>query len=252
VLDSLIPLNFRLHNTLWVPGHFHIYLMLGVVFWLMAFVVHLLERAAAGLALRHDRRPLGDGRGRLHAGRLLVPRRRAGRAAPLRRPLPRHRGLQPGRQHRRRVFALGFLVLLAELVILGRAALRRRRQAPALPAATEERAAPAAARRLAAPLTDELELGAAVALATLGLVAFSRRWSTPPRPARGGTTLDHAGQFAFGALLGLALGSGVGPLRRRLERGPSSATIWTVILAPAAMLLAMVPGLYECCRWGWP
>ena len=29
VLDSLIPVNFRLHNTLWVPAHFHTYLMHG-------------------------------------------------------------------------------------------------------------------------------------------------------------------------------------------------------------------------------
>jgi len=52
VIDSLIPLNYRLHNTLWVPGHFHTYLMLGVIFWLMAFMAHLLERAAGRPASR--------------------------------------------------------------------------------------------------------------------------------------------------------------------------------------------------------
>ncbi|KAA0273088.1 MAG: cbb3-type cytochrome c oxidase subunit I, partial [Acidobacteria bacterium] len=46
VIDSLIPINFRFHNTLWVPAHFHTYLMLGAVFWVMAFLVHMLERAA--------------------------------------------------------------------------------------------------------------------------------------------------------------------------------------------------------------
>ena len=52
VIDSIIPINLRFHNTLWVPAHFHTYLMLGVIFWLMAFLAHLLERAADRVASR--------------------------------------------------------------------------------------------------------------------------------------------------------------------------------------------------------
>jgi cytochrome c oxidase subunit 1 len=44
VIDSLIPINFRFHNTVWVVAHFHTYLMMTVVLWALAFVAHLLER----------------------------------------------------------------------------------------------------------------------------------------------------------------------------------------------------------------
>jgi cytochrome c oxidase subunit 1 len=45
-LDAFIPFNFRLHNTLWVPGHFHTYFIIGVIPFLFGFVTHLLEEAA--------------------------------------------------------------------------------------------------------------------------------------------------------------------------------------------------------------
>ena len=44
VIDSIIPFNFRLHNTVWVVAHFHTYLMLTVVVWALAFLAHVLER----------------------------------------------------------------------------------------------------------------------------------------------------------------------------------------------------------------
>ena len=46
VIDSIIPINFRLHNTTWVVAHFHTYLILCVVVWALAFLAHLLERDA--------------------------------------------------------------------------------------------------------------------------------------------------------------------------------------------------------------
>ena len=36
VIDSVIPLNFRFHNTDWVVAHFHTYLLLTVIFWAFA------------------------------------------------------------------------------------------------------------------------------------------------------------------------------------------------------------------------
>ncbi|MEN3000958.1 MAG: cbb3-type cytochrome c oxidase subunit I [Armatimonadota bacterium] len=41
VLDSTIAINFRFHNTLWVPAHFHTYLLVGIVLIMLGFVAHL-------------------------------------------------------------------------------------------------------------------------------------------------------------------------------------------------------------------
>jgi cytochrome c oxidase subunit I len=41
VIDSTIAANFRFHNTLWVPSHFHTYYLLGVVMMILAFASHL-------------------------------------------------------------------------------------------------------------------------------------------------------------------------------------------------------------------
>ena len=38
MVDSSIPINVTFHNTLWVPGHFHTYFLMGVVFMLLGFV----------------------------------------------------------------------------------------------------------------------------------------------------------------------------------------------------------------------
>jgi len=46
VIDGTISVNRVMHNTLWVPGHFHFYLLLGVLPMLLAFMYHLVgERA---------------------------------------------------------------------------------------------------------------------------------------------------------------------------------------------------------------
>jgi len=43
VLDATIPFNLNLHNTLWVPAHFHTYLLEGVVLFIIGWVFMLLE-----------------------------------------------------------------------------------------------------------------------------------------------------------------------------------------------------------------
>ncbi len=42
VIDSTISLNQFLHNTLWVPAHFHTYMALGVMFFLIGAAYHLM------------------------------------------------------------------------------------------------------------------------------------------------------------------------------------------------------------------
>jgi cytochrome c oxidase subunit 1 len=46
VIDSTIAANFRFHNTLWVPSHFHTYYLLGVVMMILAFAHHLGEETS--------------------------------------------------------------------------------------------------------------------------------------------------------------------------------------------------------------
>jgi len=47
VVDGTIAINRVMHNTLWVPGHFHTYLLLGVVAMLFGFMYFLGLRTGA-------------------------------------------------------------------------------------------------------------------------------------------------------------------------------------------------------------
>lgn len=44
IVDAVIPVNSVMHNTLWVPGHFHFYILLGLVAMLFAFLSHITRR----------------------------------------------------------------------------------------------------------------------------------------------------------------------------------------------------------------
>lgn len=48
VIDSTISVNVRLHNTLWVPAHFHTYNLAGLVFLVLGYFHHVCQ-AATGL-----------------------------------------------------------------------------------------------------------------------------------------------------------------------------------------------------------
>jgi cytochrome c oxidase subunit 1 len=47
VIDSTIAANVRLHNTLWVPAHFHTYFLAGVVFMVVGYFYHRCQELAA-------------------------------------------------------------------------------------------------------------------------------------------------------------------------------------------------------------
>jgi cytochrome c oxidase subunit I len=47
IIDATIVVNTVMHNTLWVPGHFHTYLLLGQVALVLAFMAHLASTGAA-------------------------------------------------------------------------------------------------------------------------------------------------------------------------------------------------------------
>ena len=42
IIDATISVNLVMHNTLWVPGHFHFYLLLGVLPMLLAVMYHVI------------------------------------------------------------------------------------------------------------------------------------------------------------------------------------------------------------------
>lgn len=45
VIDSTISVNVRLHNTLWVPAHFHTYNLAGLAFLVLAYFHHVCQAA---------------------------------------------------------------------------------------------------------------------------------------------------------------------------------------------------------------
>jgi cytochrome c oxidase subunit 1 len=46
-IDASVPFNVHLHNTLWVPAHFHTYLLGGCLLFVMGWVFLLLESRSA-------------------------------------------------------------------------------------------------------------------------------------------------------------------------------------------------------------
>ena len=55
VVDATIVVNQVMHNTLWVPGHFHFYLLLGLLPMLLAFMFHISrEQGRAGFGKAVD------------------------------------------------------------------------------------------------------------------------------------------------------------------------------------------------------
>ncbi len=54
IIDGTISVNQVMHNTQWVPGHFHFYLLLGVLPMVLALMFHLIDarRPAGGAVLR--------------------------------------------------------------------------------------------------------------------------------------------------------------------------------------------------------
>lgn len=86
VIDSTITVNAVLHNTLWVPAHFHTYFLMGLVLLTMAYFYHCCQTSAAQSETRASRwlimsLMLVGGYGFLLmfylAGALSVPRRYA-------------------------------------------------------------------------------------------------------------------------------------------------------------------------------
>jgi cytochrome c oxidase subunit I len=259
VIDSIIPVNFRFHNTDWVVAHFHTYLMMTVVFWALAFLAHLLERDAAQTSSRGARASavalmLVGGYGLTGtwfvAGVLGIPRRYAIQP-------PGTSGYSLAGSIFALLFALGFLVLLREFGLLASVAWRQRHYE--LVAGTDSwtgsryrtlhrRAARPdlplpALGKAGVPLRTPAQLAAGVAATVVSLWAFFPQVVNASETTTRYHHLDHAGQFLLGALVGLVAGSLPAVSRRLGER--SSLGLAAVIAAPTVTMLLMVPRFYS-------
>jgi cytochrome c oxidase subunit I len=259
VIDSLIPINFRLHNTTWVVAHFHTYLILTVVLWAFAFLAHLLERNADRTTSRAGRiwtvtLILVGGYGLTGTwfleGVLGIPRRYA---------------IQPlgtsGYSLAGSIFALllalGFLSLCLQLVWLIRPAWERRhymlvehtdtwtggRYQARLSRGDEGPPALEALPDAGVPLASQAQLALAAAACIVALAAFFPQIVNASEASIRYHHLDHAAHFFLGVMFGLLLGS-LPAVSRRLGPRPTLG-LAIVIAAPTLMMLVMVPRFYE-------
>jgi len=261
VIDSIIPINFRLHNTTWVVAHFHTYLILCVVVWAVAFLAHLLERDAGRTTPRALRAwtvglILVGGYGLTGTwfveGALGVPRRYA---------------IQPSGTTGYSVvgasfallLAFGFLILFLQFIPLARTAWTRRHnhllvdhfdswtgthyQARALHAGNAPALETAGQSRRGTPLTGRAQLGFGLAACIVALAAFFPQIIDASEVSNRYHHLDHAGQFFLGAMLGVLLGS-LPAISHRLG-DHSSLGLTAVLVAPMLMMAVMVPRIYE-------
>ncbi len=248
VIDSAIPVNFHFHNTLWVPAHFHNYLMMGVGMWVMALVSYLLERASGRAASR----PVAiaaptsmviGGYGLVYvwyfSGALGVPRRWAGH------PDGTEVWSLVGSVFAI-VFLAGFLILLGEFVRMGREAWSRRGEKPVgepLPAGASPDAPVIPGSGFRPMVVTYWGLVVAVAMGVASLFVFFPPVGEASEVSVKYHHLAHAVQFFAGAMLGAAAGSSPASLRR--FPGGLNGGLAVALIAPVAMLLVMIPLIYQ-------
>lgn len=254
VADSLIAVNMRFHNTLWVPAHFHSYLLLGVMVWSLAFMVHLLERAAgqpaAGALAKSSVAMIVLG-GYAFVGAWYVSGARG---------VPRRWAVQPdGAQLASSVATIAAIVLLVgvllsfvQMVRLAKIARMRHRDGVASSSGSDAGREPAAA--VSAGEAGSAKIAAfdgrlggvpGLALAMAGLVvALSpplKEWSETSVAAH---HVVHALQFGGGGIAGLWLGSTM-LLRGTIGRAPRSLAALLVMLMQSLMMALMAPAVYR-------
>ena len=240
VLDSLIPVNFTLHNTLWVPAHFHTYLLLGVMMWALAFVAHLTERAAGRAAPRSV--AIAVPALLVVGGYLFVGAWYAAGALGVPRRYAEH---PPGTQAYDVVGSVGALLVLAGVVLFLVTTVRlllqaRGRRAETL--APERDREPR--RALVPPVTTNAGFAVVSGLAVVCALSLLPEAVELAERSAEAHHLSHAAQFALGGLVGLGVASRLA-LVRPVYGGMTWWALLAVVAAPVVMLLVMTPAIYD-------
>ena len=240
VIDSVIPMNFRLHNTLWVPAHFHTYLLLAVMLWAMAHAAHLLEQAAGrparrSLAVAAPLLMVVGGYGLVGtwfvSGALGIPRRYAVE------PFDTSGYSMVGALFAS-VFAIGFLVLLVAFVDL---ALARRGVPAATPAEAGYRP-PVVDPPAQLPVQSARRLSLLAALTTVTLVALTPAGTRVAEHSVRWHHFAHTVMFLAGATAVMTAAAASGRGRAWLS---ADAALAVAIVAPVVFMVAMTPRFYE-------
>jgi cytochrome c oxidase subunit 1 len=246
VIDSIIPFNFRFHNTVWVVAHIHTYLMLTVVVWILAFLTHLLERDSGETSRPMVRVPtvvllIVGGFGLTGTwfveGALGIPRRYAVQPVGT-------SGYSLVGSVLALIFAIGIAACVMQIVLLARRAWKSRSDPHTERSATEPLFLDVSGQRSSGvPLGTPGQLAAGTASCVLGLASFFPQVVDASESSIRYHHLDHAGHFFFGLMLGVLIGSL--PALSRWFGDRSSLGLTAVIVAPVAMMLVMVPRFYE-------
>lgn len=239
VLDSLIPVNFSLHNTLWVPAHFHTYLLMGVMLWAMAFAAYLAEQATGRTVSR--RAIIAIPTLLVTGGYLFVGSWYASGALGVPRRYAVH---PPGTQAYDVVGSVGALLVLIGFLAFVGAIVSLLRQARATQAETRPAEPRAPRATLIPPVTTNAGFAALAGLIVVAAVSMLPGAVDLAERSAEAHHLDHTAQFLLGGLVMLGVGS-----RRALTRPTQAGVTWwalaAVVVAPAAMLLLMTPGIYN-------
>ncbi|MCO5316577.1 MAG: cbb3-type cytochrome c oxidase subunit I [Solirubrobacterales bacterium] len=250
VIDSSIPINFKFHNTLWVPAHFHNYMLMGVGLWVLAMVSYLLERGSgspvskANAFLSTGALVVG-GYGLVYVwyftGALGVPRRWA-----------EHPGGTEGWSLIGGIFAIiflvGMLMLILEFLRMGRLAWKRRHEIAAAPAPIAGGSLPAVSEGAAddgfmSMIRTHRGLVITIAAGVAALFVFYPPLTEASENSIKLHHLVHAIQFLAGAMFGAAIGSATNVMRR--FPGGAYAGLIIALIAPVIMLLLMIPMVYQ-------
>ena len=241
VIDSMIPMNFRLHNTLWVPAHFHTYLLLAVMLWAMAHAVHLLERSAQrparrALAVAAPLLMVVGGYGLVGtwfvSGALGIPRRYAVE------PFDTAGYSMVGAVFAS-VFAAGFLVLLVAFADLARARGAGAAAAPAAPVGYRPAMLDPPGQL---PVQSGWRLSLLGALTTVTLVALTPAGTRVAEHSVRWHHVAHTAMFLAGAT---AVMTAVAATGRGQDWLSVDGALAVAIAAPVVFMVAMTPRFYS-------